>query len=61
MANVEVQTETGVAASISVYDGISKKTQKPFSAISIKVGEWSTLVFPKSSFEMKYIREQLGE
>jgi len=61
MASVAIQTETGVPASIGIHDGVSKKTGNPYSAISIKVGEWSTLIFPKSSFEMKYIREQLGQ
>jgi len=61
MSKVAVQTESGVEASISIVSGHSKKTDKDWTAISIKVGEWSQLIFPKSSFEMKYIREQLGE
>jgi len=61
MPKVSVQTETGVDASIEIVSGESKKNPgKTWTGISVKVGEWSTLVFPKSSFEMKYIKEQLG-
>jgi len=60
MPKVAVQTESGVEASISVYEGVSKKTGNAYEAISIKVGEWSTLIFAKSKFEMEYIKKQLG-
>ena len=56
-----ISTASGVDASISIVSGTSKKTGKVWTGISVKIGEWSTLVFPKSNFEMKYIREQLGE
>jgi len=60
MAQVAVQTESGVEASISIVGGISNKTGKPWTAISVQVGKWKTLVFPKSSFELDYVKEQLG-
>jgi hypothetical protein len=63
MPKVAIATETGVEASIDIVEGTSKKPGREgqkWQAISVRVGEWSTLVFPKSSFEMKYIKEQLG-
>lgn len=57
---LQIQTESGADASISIYSAVSKKTNKPYTAISVKIGEWSTLIFPKSPFELKYLKEQLG-
>ena len=59
--SLKINTSTGEPASISIESGISKKTQKPWRAVKIQVGEWSTLIFPKSTFEMKYISQTLGE
>jgi len=57
---VPIQTNDGTPASIEIFEGTSKKSGKPYTAISIKVGKWSTLVFAKSSFELDYLREVLG-
>ncbi len=35
--------------------GKSKKTGKEYNAVKLSIGDWSTLVFPRSSFEAKYI------
>lgn len=44
---------------VEIVDGISNKTGKPYQAIKLSIGDWSQLVFPRSSFEMEYIRQQL--
>lgn len=45
---------------VSIHNGKSKKTGKPFQCIKLEIGEWSTLVFPRSSFELNYIKSILG-
>lgn len=42
---------------IEVVEGNSKKSGNSYKAIKLSVGEWSTLVFPRSSFEMNYIEK----
>lgn len=42
--------------SIEIIKGESKKTGKQYEAISLKIGDWSSLVFPRSKFEMDYIK-----
>jgi len=37
-----------------------KKNGREWEAIKLTIGEWSTLIFPKSSFEMKHIKDTLG-
>lgn len=46
---------------LSLYQGKSKKTNKAFECLKLDIGEWSTLVFPKSKFELEYIKKQLEE
>lgn len=53
MSSIAVQT-------ISIFTGTSKKTGKDYTAIKVQVGKWSTLVFPKSTFELDYLREVLA-
>lgn len=48
MANVTVEIITG------------KKNDREWQAIKLTIGEWSTLIFTKSAFELKHIKEQLG-
>jgi len=60
MASVQVQTADGTPASIEIVERVSQKTQKPYTAISVQVGKWKTLIFPKSSFELDYLKEVLG-
>lgn len=45
---------------VSIYNGKSKKTGKNFQAIKLEIGDWSTLVFPRSAFELQYIKNILG-
>lgn len=45
---------------VSLYSGVSKKTKTAYEAIRLQIGEWETLVFPKSNFELKYIKKYLG-
>jgi len=47
--------------SIKIYEGVAKETKKPYKAILITVGEWSTMMFAKSKFEMDYIEKTLAE
>lgn len=44
---------------ITLYEGKSKATGKPFRALKLTVGEWSVLHFPKTNFEMDYIVKNL--
>lgn len=44
---------------LAVYKGLSKKDKTPFTALKITIGEWDTLYFPKSNFEMSYIENVL--
>lgn len=41
---------------VEIVEGTGKKTGKPYSAIKLTIGDWSSLVFPRSSFEMNYIK-----
>lgn len=47
--------------SVSLVDGKSKKTGKSYTAIKLEIGEWNTLVFPRSQFELNYIKKILEE
>lgn len=44
---------------IDIITGESKKTGKPYEAIKVTIGEWSSLVFPRSRFEMDYIKNYM--
>lgn len=59
--SVSVRTQDGTPALIKVVSGIGKKSNKPWKGISIQIGDWKTLVFAKTPFEMKYLEEILGE
>ena len=37
------------------FEGISKKTNKPFQAYQLVVGHFSTLIFPRSEIERDYL------
>lgn len=43
---------------VKIFKGKSKKSGKEFEALQIKIGEYSTLIFP-TKIEMLYIKEQL--
>lgn len=45
---------------VSVYNGTGKASGKPFKAIKLEIGKWSTLVFP-TEFEWDYIEKTLGQ
>lgn len=42
---------------VDIVKGKSKKTGKDYEAIKLSIGEWSSLVFPRSPFEMNYIKK----
>lgn len=35
--------------------GTSQKTGKPYECLRLEIGDWQTLIFPKTRFEAKYI------
>lgn len=47
--------------SVEIITGIAKKSGNEYTAIKLTIGDWSQLVFPRSSFEMDYIRQQLED
>lgn len=46
---------------VEKYHGESKKTGKPFDCLRLSIGDWSSLVFLKSSFERKYVFDMLDK
>lgn len=44
---------------LDIYKGTSKKTGGSFEALKLKIGDWETLIFPRTKFEMDYIKKQL--
>lgn len=45
---------------VEVVTGQSKKGNT-YEAIKLTIGDWDTLVFPRSQFEMNYIKEVLSD
>lgn len=43
---------------VEVYNGVSKKSKKPFKALKVQIGQYRTLVFP-TPLEMWYIEAYL--
>lgn len=43
---------------VDVHEGISKKSNKPYEALKITIGEYQTFVFP-TKIEMQYIKHIL--
>lgn len=37
-----------------------EKNGRKWEALKVEVGEWSTLIFAKTKFELDYIKKQLG-
>lgn len=46
---------------VEIVDGIGKKSGKPYTAVKLTIGDWSSLVFPRSAFEMNYIKDVMSE
>lgn len=46
---------------ITLHEGTSSKTGKTFVALQLTVGKWTELYFPKTRFEMDYIKSFLSE
>ena len=44
---------------LEIYEGIARETKKPYTAIRVSIGTWSTLVFAKTAFELNYIKSVL--
>lgn len=41
--------------SVEIVNRKAKKSGKDYKAIQLSIGDWNTLVFPRTSFEMNYI------
>jgi len=50
--NVKIEVQTGTQ---------KKDASKTWKGLRISIGDWSTLIFPKSNFEMEYIEKTLAE
>lgn len=46
---------------LEIVNGKSNKTGKEYKALKVSIGDWSTLVFPRSRFEMNYIESYMKE
>lgn len=46
---------------VELVKGQSKKTGKDYEAIKLSIGDWHTLVFPRSPFELDYIKKVLKD
>ena len=40
---------------ITLIEGVSKKSNKPYKALQLKAGKWQKMYFVESQFEMDYI------
>lgn len=45
---------------VELFSAKSSKTGKSFEAVKLTIGEFDTLVFPKSRLDMKEIKRVLG-
>lgn len=43
---------------INLHNGISKEG-KPYRCVQVVIGDWSTLIFPNTKFEMDYIEKYI--
>lgn len=46
---------------VNIVTGRNKETKKEWKGISVNIGKWKTLIFPKTQFEMEYIEEILND
>ena len=46
---------------IEIFEGKSKKDDKPYTAIRVVIGTWSQLIFAKTKFELDYIKHVLEQ
>lgn len=44
---------------INPFSGKSSKTGKEYHCFKLEIGDWSTLIFPRSKFERDYIESVL--
>lgn len=45
---------------IDIVSGKSKKTGKEYEAVRVQIGDWSSLLFPRTRFEMEYIKRVIN-
>lgn len=46
---------------VELVEGISKKTKQPYTAVLVRIGDWSRLVFPRGPIELNYIKNILEQ
>ncbi len=47
---------------VEIVTGTNKKDKtKTWKALKVTIGEWSQLIFTKSTFEMSYIEKELSQ
>lgn len=44
---------------ISVVNGVSKKTNQPYEAVQVEIGDWKGFISFKSYFEKQYVIETI--
>lgn len=49
-----------IQATIELVEGIGKKSGRPYTAVRVTIGEWTTLVFPNGSMERNYLIRALS-
>jgi len=45
---------------ITLIEGVGKKSNKPYKALRLKAGKWQKMYFVESEFEMEYIVDYLS-
>jgi len=45
---------------ITLIEGVGKKSNKPYKALQLKAGKWKKMYFVESEFEMEYIADYLS-
>ena len=54
------QIQVSGTVTVELVDRISTKTNKPYTAIEVKIGEqWTRLIFPRNHFEIDYLKDEL--
>ena len=46
---------------LTIKEGVSSKTNKPYECLLLEIGDWKKLVFPATKFEMDYIKKVIEE
>jgi hypothetical protein len=58
--SVPIQTDSDAQVTIEIYTGTARESGKEYQCLKLTIGEWSTLIFAKTPFELAYLKSQLG-